>query len=182
MHAVTLSPYFAPLTDLVSVFTGRADESCEKQGGAFTRPPQGVVAHSRADLYRAGPGCKRPPGWGCGVATRLDHRADRIGLLRLSGAAQVNDSPERWTDCLSPALLTPRPSGDHLPGSQIRRQPRGSASTGAHAALLWRIYQNASRGMRHLVRSEEHTSELQSLTNLVCRLLLEKKKKQIQRD
>ena len=28
-----------------------------------------------------------------------------------------------------------------------------------------------------LVRSEEHTSELQSLTNLVCRLLLEKKKK-----
>src|SRR5258706_2922640 len=27
-----------------------------------------------------------------------------------------------------------------------------------------------------LLRSEEHTSELQSLTNLVCRLLLEKKK------
>src|SRR5438093_5542215 len=29
----------------------------------------------------------------------------------------------------------------------------------------------------HVDRSEEHTSELQSLTNLVCRLLLEKKKK-----
>src|SRR5258706_10835098 len=29
-------------------------------------------------------------------------------------------------------------------------------------------------------RSEEHTSELQSLTNLVCRLLLEKKKKKDQ--
>mgnify|MGYP006979346738 CR=1 FL=1 len=28
----------------------------------------------------------------------------------------------------------------------------------------------------HLYRSEEHTSELQSRTNLVCRLLLEKKK------
>src|SRR5258706_11019439 len=28
-------------------------------------------------------------------------------------------------------------------------------------------------------RSEEHTSELQSLTNLVCRLLLEKKKEKI---
>src|SRR5262249_59501219 len=27
-----------------------------------------------------------------------------------------------------------------------------------------------------LARSEEHTSELQSLTNIVCRLLLEKKK------
>src|SRR5262249_60819164 len=35
-------------------------------------------------------------------------------------------------------------------------------------------------GVRDLfvgLRSEEHTSELQSLTNLVCRLLLEKKKK-----
>src|SRR2546430_9858846 len=30
-----------------------------------------------------------------------------------------------------------------------------------------------------LPRSEEHTSELQSQSNLVCRLLLEKKKKQI---
>src|SRR2546427_8861464 len=30
------------------------------------------------------------------------------------------------------------------------------------------------------VRSEEHTSELQSQSNLVCRLLLEKKKKMIQ--
>src|SRR2546430_7574290 len=31
--------------------------------------------------------------------------------------------------------------------------------------------------MRQLIRSEEHTSELQSQSNLVCRLLLEKKKK-----
>src|SRR5258706_3570808 len=30
--------------------------------------------------------------------------------------------------------------------------------------------------LRVPIRSEEHTSELQSLTNLVCRLLLEKKK------
>src|SRR5690606_40958232 len=30
---------------------------------------------------------------------------------------------------------------------------------------------------RHAPRSEEHTSELQSRENLVCRLLLEKKKK-----
>src|SRR2546430_8006225 len=29
----------------------------------------------------------------------------------------------------------------------------------------------------HEIRSEEHTSELQSQSNLVCRLLLEKKKK-----
>src|SRR5207237_10224853 len=33
-----------------------------------------------------------------------------------------------------------------------------------------------SRGGEKLARSEEHTSELQSHLNLVCRLLLEKKK------
>src|SRR5256885_9275563 len=33
-------------------------------------------------------------------------------------------------------------------------------------------------GPRHGLRSEEHTSELQSPCNLVCRLLLEKKKTQ----
>src|SRR5688572_32569139 len=36
----------------------------------------------------------------------------------------------------------------------------------------------ARSGPRHIAeRSEEHTSELQSQSNLVCRLLLEKKKK-----
>src|SRR2546427_9529174 len=34
-----------------------------------------------------------------------------------------------------------------------------------------------THGDHHAVRSEEHTSELQSQSNLVCRLLLEKKKK-----
>src|SRR2546427_1031063 len=33
------------------------------------------------------------------------------------------------------------------------------------------------RVVRIILRSEEHTSELQSQSNLVCRLLLEKKKK-----
>src|SRR3989475_7924788 len=35
----------------------------------------------------------------------------------------------------------------------------------------------SQRGATVVVRSEEHTSELQSQSNLVCRLLLEKKKK-----
>src|SRR5438093_3173460 len=37
--------------------------------------------------------------------------------------------------------------------------------------------QGSPSSKRSSLRSEEHTSELQSLTNLVCRLLLEKKKK-----
>src|SRR5262249_40041046 len=38
-------------------------------------------------------------------------------------------------------------------------------------------HSRAGRASVSKARSEEHTSELQSLTNLVCRLLLEKKKK-----
>src|SRR2546427_3705816 len=37
------------------------------------------------------------------------------------------------------------------------------------------VLESATLGLRE--RSEEHTSELQSQSNLVCRLLLEKKKK-----
>src|SRR5690606_40398458 len=38
-------------------------------------------------------------------------------------------------------------------------------------------YSKVTHILRLLFRSEEHTSELQSRENLVCRLLLEKKKK-----
>src|SRR5437016_8573991 len=38
----------------------------------------------------------------------------------------------------------------------------------------WELH--GTRPCGPVARSEEHTSELQSLTNLVCRLLLEKKK------
>src|SRR5256885_9387693 len=40
----------------------------------------------------------------------------------------------------------------------------------------------ASRRARRGIRSEEHTSELQSPCNLVCRLLLEKKKERVAMD
>src|SRR5205809_2543807 len=51
----------------------------------------------------------------------------------------------------------------HLPHIDERRRSAGR---------LWRRAQGAA----HPIRSEEHTSELQSRLHLVCRLLLEKKK------
>src|SRR2546422_7112009 len=42
-------------------------------------------------------------------------------------------------------------------------------------------YANPAGNLRWVTRSEEHTSELQSRLHLVCRLLLEKKKKQAAR-
>src|SRR5260221_9930631 len=41
------------------------------------------------------------------------------------------------------------------------------------------LFSDASTSMPGALRSEEHTSELQSHSDLVCRLLLEKKKKKI---
>src|SRR2546430_11755391 len=70
----------------------------------------------------------------------------------------------------------------------IRRPPRSTLfpyttlfrSLGERAAGMART-QTRRRGDRSIPsrrrRSEEHTSELQSQSNLVCRLLLEKKKK-----
>src|SRR5690606_42030593 len=57
------------------------------------------------------------------------------------------------------------------------------ATAGAHAQSVAAVPENAARpdpqiavGLDVFTRSEEHTSELQSRENLVCRLLLEKKK------
>src|SRR2546430_5977535 len=71
----------------------------------------------------------------------------------------------------------------------------GAQVHGEPAQREQRIRGHALRHVQHLVerhaelrgaargaRSEEHTSELQSQSNLVCRLLLEKKKKKTHRD
>src|SRR5262249_61700875 len=60
-------------------------------------------------------------------------------------------------------------------GGVLTREDLTRLAEIARERALWVISDEASR------RSEEHTSELQSLTNLVCRLLLEKKKQQQQR-
>src|SRR5258706_8779696 len=60
-----------------------------------------------------------------------------------------------------------------LADAQFAQEDSAQALTNYQAALeaaaAWPRVKDA-------LRSEEHTSELQSLTNLVCRLLLEKKK------
>src|SRR5438093_7114520 len=73
-------------------------------------------------------------------------------------------------------------SGDGAPG---RRSPREVEEVlFRHAAVKEAAVVGVPDPVRGeavkayvVLRSEEHTSELQSLTNLVCRLLLEKKKK-----
>src|SRR6266478_7867492 len=62
----------------------------------------------------------------------------------------------------------------------IRRPPRSTLfpyTTLFRSPHQWRHRARQTAKWCHGARSEEHTSELQSQSNLVCRLLLEKKKK-----
>src|SRR5256886_8345167 len=56
--------------------------------------------------------------------------------------------------------------------SAVPFSPHNAVTTMAGAMAMLRVIRRRSQG-----RSEEHTSELQSQSNLVCRLLLEKKKR-----
>src|SRR5688572_31688374 len=69
-----------------------------------------------------------------------------------------------------------------LEAERRRVRPRGGAEGQAHPEHAPRGHRAAHEGRERRRghahgRSEEHTSELQSQSNLVCRLLLEKKKK-----
>src|SRR2546430_9857909 len=55
------------------------------------------------------------------------------------------------------------------------RGPRGGGRTGGQSKSRCPLVHRLAR-RRQSDRSEEHTSELQSQSNIVCRLLLEKKK------
>src|SRR5690606_41711528 len=109
---------------------------------------------------------------------------------RLCSAATVGSD-----SCLSISLLTHRPPSSTLfPYTTLFRScgndrpaSTSSSSTLSNIAesepfglMIGRIFLMSSPNSsdsNNASRSEEHTSELQSRENLVCRLLLEKKKK-----
>src|SRR6266480_3184777 len=89
------------------------------------------------------------------------------------GAASASES--------APATLVPPPA------SRRRTQACAPCAVSLETAVHPVAYRSTplenaitrNRSPARTVRSEEHTSELQSHVNLVCRLLLEKKKKKI---
>src|SRR2546426_3587052 len=107
----------------------------------------------------------------------------RVALPRPSTATEVRCGPEATSHPIVAVATAPATTG-HNTGGQGRRRAgtRGVAiGRGAGAALangVWRAriaWMRASVSGDGVARSEEHTSELQSPCNLVCRLLLEKK-------
>src|SRR5437016_7229347 len=91
----------------------------------------------------------------------------------------------------SPSPVAPSPIDTYVTSSSCTTGEPGRAPPNAGSRLVASAQPAACRhcvpvaldpftmcsdGLLQWERSEEHTSELQSLTNLVCRLLLEKKK------
>src|SRR5690606_39471813 len=97
------------------------------------------------------------------VAGRTELRPE-VGLILGSGLGGLADEMED-------ATAIPYPSIPHFPASTVPGH-KGRLVVGRLAGTP--VY--AMQGRFHFYRSEEHTSELQSRENLVCRLLLEKKK------
>src|SRR3712207_8877266 len=89
-----------------------------------------------------------------------DTATTEIYTLSLHDALPIWPAPPWWSTCGRRSREDLR-----LRRRRHRRPPRGPLGEGRR------------RAVRGGTRSEEHTSELQSRQYLVCRLLLEKKKK-----
>src|SRR5690606_40151148 len=92
--------------------------------------------------------------------------------LSLHDALPISLSTRICTDCGASPDTWPRRAMTRGASAPLRTRSVASPEVQRHRrpALLSAPYQP---------RSEEHTSELQSRENLVCRLLLEKKKERI---
>src|SRR2546425_2656719 len=95
-----------------------------------------------------------------------DTATTEIYTLSLHDALPISDR-DRLHRGRAPRPPPPRRTGDAGPLGR-HRADRGRRGPGLT---------HLTRARVRCVRSEEHTSELQSLAYLVCRLLLEKKKK-----
>src|SRR5207249_4315422 len=85
-------------------------------------------------------------------------------------AAGRNDSNPVWS-----------PVGDMLAFERSRGDDKEILVVRLNGDIVQTIHQQSPPAQGQSQRSEEHTSELQSRFDLVCRLLLEKKKKKIKK-
>src|SRR5829696_3641655 len=133
-------------------------------------PTQRIPRRARRAERRGEIHDREPPAPLPGPRARADHprgaRPERLPLQRAPALASSR------TDAATLSLLSARRPGDDAGRCGAGAPRRDDLQPSAHGvdAVL-------DAGQPRAPRSEEHTSELQSLTNLVCRLLLEKKKK-----
>src|SRR5205823_14714568 len=97
--------------------------------------------------------------------------ATPLHTLSLHDALPISDTLYAY-DTTTWAIRYYQPVGENVPASSAF----GSGVIAVSGDGKW-LFLSTPTGVRvYSIRSEEHTSELQSLAYLVCRLLLEKKK------
>src|SRR5207253_10853074 len=94
-----------------------------------------------------------------------------LPLLSPSFSVTASSPPNVYTLSLHDALPI-SPAASSRPASRTVCADLARCSSAVHTSA-----RSSSQVCTHGARSEEHTSELQSRGHLVCRLLLEKKKK-----
>src|SRR5687768_9457638 len=101
----------------------------------------------------------------------VDESANSGVYMRCQDAKQITDKT-----CYEANIFDKRPDQSGRTGAIVHiAKPLAVVDAGGK----WNTYEITAKGPELTVRSEEHTSELQSRLHLVCRLLLEKKKKTI---
>src|SRR2546430_13081721 len=96
----------------------------------------------------------------------------RIPVAR--STASHSGVPRRTSSADAKPVMRQRPIGR---AARKESHPGLPGSGGRASRASWATGPPCGWARRGAARSEEHTSELQSQSNLVCRLLLEKKKK-----
>src|SRR5690606_41244620 len=108
------------------------------------------------------------------------HTAPPVAYSRAAHPPHLPSSPtRRSSDLPSPGHTPHHPHPEPVPSPPRRRnesEGTDGRNTGTHAGRRAPHPHRRGHPPAPPKRSEEHTSELQSRENLVCRLLLEKKK------
>src|SRR5437899_9940449 len=99
--------------------------------------------------------------------------AERTAISRTRPAPRI----KRRFATLAQAIRRRKPTAASNTQRGRRTPSVVSSSMGKTLALQSLLPSGRACAVKFATRSEEHTSELQSLRHLVCRLLLEKKKK-----
>src|SRR3989441_2315776 len=158
--------------------------------GRTTRPADGIVVTPSHNPPQDGGFKYNPPNGGPAdthVAGWVQDRANELlrhgnsGVKRVPFAAAIKAASTHQEDFVLPYVQDLRNVIDmdaiRDTGLPLAVDPLGGATRD-----YWGPINSVYRLDIAIVRSEEHTSELQSLAYLVCRLLLEKKKKILMRE
>src|SRR5205814_4877798 len=110
------------------------------------------------------------------LVVRLDSDWPEISKRRTDSPTLQNASPQNLAYVLYTSGSTGKPKGVEIPHSALMNFVLSMQhEPGFTAGDVMLAVSSVSFDIAGLERSEEHTSELQSLRHLVCRLLLEKK-------